>query len=153
MRVWSSRCSSKSFKNQTIEVSEVVLSGLSLGPMGRFQSEAGKEGQSSPSPGQRPGLYGTSETAPCKGKTVALKSLKDAALTGRCLVATLLPRVLPWARRYCPCGAFVCPLVLTRLPRRPVALHAPSALYTRRTSPYTSRRLLTRRPRRPYSVE
>ena len=53
------------------------------------------------------------------------------------------PRALPWARRCCPFEAFVCPLVLTRLPRRPAALHAPSA-------PYTSRRLLTRSHRLPY---
>jgi len=55
-----------------IEVSEVVLSGLSLGPMGRFQSEAGKEGQSSPSPGQRPGLSTARRMAPCKGSTIIL---------------------------------------------------------------------------------
>ena len=34
------------------------------------------------------------------------------SLSGRCLVATLLPRVLPWARRYCPCGALFCSLFI-----------------------------------------
>ena len=62
--------------------------------------------------------------APCKGNTVNTLVMMMLPLQGAVLVYRPSPRALPWARRYCPFGAFVCPLVLTRLPRRPAALHA-----------------------------